>query len=135
MSAVVNTYLQFEARESLVRHISVAYVAAKAEGETNTFLCMAYIHWLRAFPEDALDGLVALPKHHGHRAPEPVVPEGSPTFLDVVEATLIYHRLVSVHPISVSTALTTLISSHIPRSSINFGTFVNQPCLIESNNS
>ncbi|KAE9396954.1 hypothetical protein BT96DRAFT_996229 [Gymnopus androsaceus JB14] len=91
MSAFVDAYLNFENQETFVRHISVAYSAAKAQDESNAFLSVAYIYWLRAFPEEALDGYT-LEKYHGKHALELVYPKDSPTFLQIVEATLVYVR-------------------------------------------
>ncbi|KAE9385534.1 hypothetical protein BT96DRAFT_949771 [Gymnopus androsaceus JB14] len=89
MSTLVDTFLNFENHKTFVCHISVAYSAAKAEDQANAFLSVAYIYWLCAFPEDALDSYT-LEKYHGKCASEPVYPEGMPTFLKVIEATLVY---------------------------------------------
>lgn len=92
MSTLVHTYLEFESRESLLRHLTPAYASAKASGHVATFLSAVYLRWLRAFPQDVLDG----PKdeqYHGKRALAPTYPFFDASvpcgFLDIVEATLL----------------------------------------------
>lgn len=92
MSILVQTYLDFESRESLVRHLTPAFVSAKASGHINTFMSAVYLRWLRAFPQDALDCSID-EEFHGRRALVPSYPPGKALtachYLEIVEATLL----------------------------------------------
>lgn len=91
MSLLIETYLNFESRDSLVDHLTSSYAEAMIQDEVALFLSAAYTRWVRTFPQDCLDGFQP-EKYHGKRAPHPVYPvNGSPAtcgFPEVVRATL-----------------------------------------------
>lgn len=101
MSTLVKTYLEFESRESFLRHLTPAYVGAKADGELGTFLSAIYLKWLRAFPQDALEGTKD-EDYEGKRALFPEYPPGKTIstcrYLEVVQATLLSVLSVSFGP-------------------------------------
>lgn len=101
MSTLVQTYLEFESRESFLQHLTPAYAGAKASGQLPTFLSAVYLKWLRAFPQDALDG-INNEDYHGKRALVPTYPPGKAIstcrYLQIAEATLLSVLSVSFGP-------------------------------------